>query len=107
MTLSHGPVLGSSHRVDDQGGSVVIGLVAEYVNEFSAILGVPFANKAIGFALLSPAGWPLSLTWAATRSFAAGYCLMVSCCHARVPARNDRCSSAPIRAGDRPIGGHC
>jgi hypothetical protein len=107
VTLSHGPVQGSSHRVDDQGGSVVIGLVAEYVNEFSAILGVPFANKAIGFALLSPAGWPLSLTWAATRSFAAGYCLMVSCCHARVPWRNDRCSSAPIRAGDRPIGGHC
>jgi hypothetical protein len=33
---------------------VVIGLVAEYVNEFSAILGVPFASKANRFRPSEP-----------------------------------------------------
>ena len=71
------PVLAFLHGVDDPAGGVFIGPVAVYVSEFFATLGVPFAEKGLGFFHLGTAGWLLYLTWAATLKFAAGYHLMV------------------------------
>jgi hypothetical protein len=43
------------------------------VSEFFATIGVPVAEKALGFLRPGSAGRLLHLTWAATLSFAAGY----------------------------------
>ncbi len=50
-----------------------IGPVTVYVSELFAILGVQFAGRALGSVNLVTAGRLLSLTWAATPNFAAGY----------------------------------
>jgi hypothetical protein len=50
------------HTVDAPVGGVFIGLVAVYVSEFFATLGVPFAENALGLVLLGTAGWLFYLT---------------------------------------------
>jgi hypothetical protein len=65
------------HGVDRPAGGVFIGLVAVYVSEFFATVGVPHAEKVLGFFRLGTAGWLMYLTWAVTLNFAAGYHLTV------------------------------
>jgi hypothetical protein len=62
------------HRgVDRPVGGVFIGLTAVYVSEFFSTIGVPVAEKVLGFFRLGTGGWLMYLTWAATLNFAAGY----------------------------------
>jgi hypothetical protein len=61
------------HGVDRPVGGVFIGLAAVYVSEFFATIGVPVAEKVLGFFRVGTAGWLLYLTWAATLNFSAGY----------------------------------
>jgi hypothetical protein len=61
------------HGVDRSVGGLFIGLTAVYVSEFFATIGVPVAEKVLGFFRLGTAGWLLYLTWAATLNFAVGY----------------------------------
>jgi hypothetical protein len=63
--------------VDRPVGGVFIGLAAVYVSEFFATIGVPRAEKVLGFFRLGTAGWLMYLTWAVTLNFAAGYHLTV------------------------------
>jgi hypothetical protein len=65
------------HGVDRPVGGVFIGLAAVYVSEFFATVGVPRAEKVLGFFRLGTAGWLMYLTWAVTLNFAAGYHLTV------------------------------
>jgi hypothetical protein len=65
------------HGVDRPVGGVFIGLAAVYVSEFFATIGVPRAEKVLGFFRLGTAGWLMYLTWAVTLNFAAGYHLTV------------------------------
>jgi hypothetical protein len=44
-----------------------------YIGHFFTVLGVPLAQKALGFVRLGTGGWLLYLTFAATLNFAAGY----------------------------------
>jgi hypothetical protein len=65
------------HGVDRPVGGVFIGLAAVYVSEFFATVGVPRAEKVLGFFRLGTACWLMYLTWAVTLNFAAGYHLTV------------------------------
>jgi hypothetical protein len=61
------------HGVDKPVGGVFIGLSLVYIGHFFTVLGVPLAQKALGFVRLGTGGWLLYLTFAATLNFAAGY----------------------------------
>lgn len=65
------------HNADHPVGGLFIGLMCVYVSEFFGSLGVPLAERALGFFHLAVGFWLMYLTFAVTLNFTAGYSLPV------------------------------